>query len=571
VNGTIVHAAHAAETAPAGWPRGGGLAARGSAAPAALAPGGALAGWLLLLGLAAMGLALLAAAVARGAAAWALPAFALVIVAAVIAYAAAVDRPQRRLAARLPGGALSARVLAAELAAAFAHLGAGDLVRAGERTRALPERMAEVFRAAAQALATLAERIQDSSIEVASSADEVNRIASELASGSSQQAASVVEITAAMEELARTASQIAGNAARQASLAERAEASGDAGSAAVDEAVAGVEEVQKRISGIAARADTLGTRSKEIYRVLDLITEIADETHILSLNAAIEGAAAGADGRRFAVVAEEVRRLAHRSQESVDSVRSLLDEFSGSIRATIVATEEGSKEAGRVLERSRSAAAAIGALRAAAGDTARVARQISLATQQQNAASDEVVMTLREVSQVVQRMTGGLKQLSSTADRLNRLGLTIQLLAQSFHLDSSRSLKHLVETWADDLSRLRDAEAVERRLDELVQASGFIEVAYLIDTRGYTVAWTFHRQATGRSFIGVERAREFDMRQRPWYRAVERSGRAIITPPYRSLQSDDVCFSACAPMRGAEGGFAGVLGIDVNIVGWTRI
>ncbi len=544
---------------------------RGGEAPT---PGGSLAGWLLLLGLAAAGLALLAVAAAHGGAGWTVALFAVVVVAAVVAYAAAVDLPQRRLAARLPGGDLSARVLSSELGSAFGHLGAGDLVRANERTRALPERMAEVFLAAVKALATLAERIQDSSIEVASSADEVNRIASELASGSSEQAASVVEITAAMEELARTASQIAANATRQASLAERAEASGDAGSAAVDEAVAGVEEVQKRISGIAARADTLGTRSKEIYRVLDLITEIADETHILSLNAAIEGAAAGADGRRFAVVAEEVRRLAHRSQESVDSVRSLLDEFSGSIRATIVATEEGSKEAGRVLERSRSASQAIGSLRAAAGDTARVARQISLATQQQNAASDEVVMTLREVSQVVQRMTGGLKQLSSTADRLNRLGLTIQLLAQSFHLDSPRSLKHLVEGWAVELAHIAQAagaEAVERRLDELVQASGYVEVAYVVDTRGYTVAWTSNGQVSGKSFIGVERAREFDMRQRPWYRAVARSGRAIITPPYRSLQSDDVCFSACAPVLGPGGELAGVLGVDVNIVGWTRI
>src|SRR5260370_32599 len=204
-------------------------------------------------------------------------------------------------------------------------------------------------------------------------------------------------------------------------LAARAEENGDAGAAAVDEAVAGVEEVQKRISVIASRADALGTRSKEIYLVLDLITEIAQETHILSLNAAIEAAAAGADGRRFSVVAEAVRHLAQRSQESVESVRNLLDEFAGSIRATIVATEEGSTEARRVFERPRAAAAAISELRHASGDTSRVARQISLATQQQNAASDEVVMTLREASLVVQRMTGGLKDLPATADRLNAL------------------------------------------------------------------------------------------------------------------------------------------------------
>ena len=138
--------------------------------------------------------------------------------------------------------------------------------------------------------------------------------------------------------------------------------------------MAGVEEVQKRISAIASRADALGTRSKEIYRVLDLITEIAQETHILSLNAAIEAVAAGAEGRRFSVVAEEVRHLAHRSQESVESVRNLLDEFAGSIRATIVATEEGSKEATRVLERSRAAAAAIGELARAPRATPRAWR-----------------------------------------------------------------------------------------------------------------------------------------------------------------------------------------------------
>ena len=298
------------------------------------------------------------------------------------------------------------------------HFGAGDLVRAVEEARDLPRRLADGAAHASEALSRLAQQIQAGSIDVASAAEAVHRVASELAAGSSEQAASVVEITAAMEQLARTAAQIAESASRQAGLAARAEMSGEGGAEAVEEAVAGVEQVQRRITDVANRADALGTRSKEIYRVLDLIAEIAQETHILSLNAAIEAAAAGAEGRRFAVVAEEVRRLAQRSQESVESVRNLLDEFSSSIRATVVATEEGGKEAGRVLERARAAASAIVQLRSASIETSRVARQISLATQQQNSASDEVVMTLREVNVVVQKMTAGLKSLSATADRL---------------------------------------------------------------------------------------------------------------------------------------------------------
>jgi methyl-accepting chemotaxis protein len=531
----------------------------------------ALIGWLLLAGLVAVGAALLAVAATRGAAAWPAWAFTVAGLAAIGAHGAWVFWPFQRLERRLPAEEERFQRLDASLGATCLQLGSGDLVRAAAASSELPSRVAAAFTASTAALSGLAQQIQDSSVEVASAADAVNRIASELAAGSSQQAASVVEITAAMEELARTAAQIAGNASRQAELASLAEDSGDAGAADVDEAVAGVEEVKKRISAIANRADVLGSRSKEIYRVLDLITEIAQETHILSLNAAIEAVAAGADGRRFSVVAEEVRHLAQRSQDSVESVRTLLDEFAGSIRATIVATEEGSKEAVRVFERSRAAAASIAELRRTSGDTARVARQISLATQQQNAASDEVVMTLREVSLVVQRMTGGLKDLSATADRLNALALEIQLLAQSFHLDSARSLKHVVESWAARAAAAAPA-ARQELLEEVVRGTQFADLVYLVDERGTMSALAVNPATIGaRPSLDLAQLRDVDMRRRPWFRSAERERRTGITPPYQSILTGEQCFTVCACVGLPDGGFGGVLAVDVNVTGWTRI
>ncbi len=367
----------------------------------------ALTGLLILGGIGLAGLILMLVTQAGGGQNWPFNAYLLIVVALVAVYARGVYRPQQHLRERVESAEVRHEGIERTLVQALDRLRAGDLVNCSEQARSLPGRLSQVLGNAVNSLDVLAQQIQSSSIEVATAANAVNEIASELASGSSEQAASVVEITAAMEELARTAGQIADNAASQADLAQTAEESGNAGQGAVEEAVGGVEEVKKRISGIASRAEILGTRSKEIYRVLDLITEIAQETHILSLNAAIEAAAAGDHGRRFSVVAEEVRRLAQRSQESVESVRNLLDEFAGSIRTTVIATEEGSGEAGRVLERARAAAAAIEELRGASSDTARVAREISLATQQQNAASDQVVLTLKEVSQVVQRMADG--------------------------------------------------------------------------------------------------------------------------------------------------------------------
>ncbi|HEX5758114.1 MAG TPA: methyl-accepting chemotaxis protein, partial [Thermoanaerobaculia bacterium] len=457
------------------------------------------------------------------------------------------------------------------VAAALHALEAGVLVACAARADRLPGELAQACLLATRSLVLMAQQIQTSSLEVAGAAHSVHEVASELASGSSQQAASVVEITAAMEELARTAAQIADNAAAQADLALRGQQSGEAGAEAVEEALAGVAEARAQIGGIAGRAESLGERSRQIYRVLDLITEIAQETHMLSLNAAVESAAAGEHGGRFAVVADEVRRLARRSQESVESVRSLLGEFTGSIRATVAASDEGSREAERVLERARAAAAAIEALRGAATDSARVAREISCATQQQNAASEEVVLTLKEVSQVVQRTAAGLKQFSRTADRLNRLGLEMQLLAQSFHVDSPHSLKHTVERWSREVARsLGQWSALERLLEELAQERPFVECLYFIDGRDGHTALAVNRRLLGdREVPAAVRAGE-GFAERPWYQAATRQRRTIITPLFDSLLTGAPIFTAATPLYD-EGRLLGVLGLDVNVESWTKI
>jgi hypothetical protein len=169
-------------------------------------------------------------------------------------------------------------------------------------------------------------------------------------------------------------------------------------------------------------------------------------------------------------------------------------------------------------------------------------------------------------------MTGGLKNLSTTADRLNTLGLTIQLLAQSFHLESPRSLKHMVEEWAQRLQKTSGSSEFEAALDEMVQAAPFIEMAYFVDTTGYTVAICTNKAiaAAGRASV-PSNLREIDMTRRPWYRAVWREKRAALTPPYESLNQGEQVFTVAAPMLNREGQFSGVLGVDINVTGWTRI
>jgi len=484
---------------------------------------------------------------------WYVRAFLVVAVLGVLCYVMLVHNPHRRTARELRSLQDRYDTQCTAITRALDDLRHGDLVLAGEPNEDLPEEMQNSVKAASRALAALIQQIQSSSVEVASAAGLVQRTSSELASASSQQAAAVVEITATTEELARTAGQIASNAAGQADLAAQSEKAGDDGAASVEAAVSGVEAVRQHMEAIAGRADVLGSRSREIYRILDLITEIAQETHILALNAAIEASAAGEYGERFSVVAEEVRRLAERSRESVDSVRSHLDEFSGSIRGVVVATEEGSKAASQVLHQSRSSEEAISQLRSALSETAQAAREISLATQEQRTASDQVVLTLREVSEVVQRIADGL-------------------FTQSFHLESQHSLKHQLAKW---INRLRDyagnLEAVEGLLEELSDECPYLELIYLVDLSGSMVSFVVNRELVGDRELPGSIAIGQAYKDRPWFQGVTREERSAVTSIYDSLLTGDPCFTIAVAIHDRSDELVGALGVDVNLLNWTRI
>lgn len=524
--------------------RGGMLSAAGALASAWIA-----GGWLV-------------AGAAREAALPALvPIFHGVAVATTVAFAALQrsGRSRRREAPRAGG-----------LATALEQLGAGDLLEADRIARTLPELGPAIGRAAA-GVAGRVERLQASSLAVAGAAEGVERTAGALAAGAAQQAAAAGEVTAAMEELARTAAEIAEHAERQSRLVERARAAGGAGGEAVAEAVAGIGAVERRIADVTARADTLGSRSREIFRVLELIADIAQETHLLSLNAALEAAAAGDRGRRFAIVAGEVRQLAERVRDSVATVRSQVEEFASAIRSTVVATEEGGKEAARVTEEARAATAALEHLRGALEESSRAARQISAVTRQQTAATEEVVSTLRELHQVVERMSRDLEALSSTATRLREVGLDLQLAAQTFRIESPRSLRRRIDAWRDRLAAA-GAGGVEGALAALVEETGFVEAGYLAGADGRLVAIRFSSAVAelAGAAAAVEELGRLDLRGRPWYRAAVDAGRAVVTPPHRSLLSGEPCLTVALPVAEADGG-SGVLAFDVNVRHWTEI
>jgi methyl-accepting chemotaxis protein len=317
----------------------------------------------------------------------------------------------------------------ARLSAQLARAAEGDLsVRHtdGESRHAELGELGDAFNSTLQSLQGLVAQIREGGEQISSSSAELLATAEEHASAASEQASAVSETTSTIEELAATAAQIAETSESVARYAAETLRHAQSGQEAVSASVTSMQTIADRVDGIAARALTLGEKSQEIGRILDVIDDLADQTNLLALNAAIEAARAGEHGRGFAVVASEVRKLAERSQESASQIQAIIGEIQAETNNTIIASEEGAKE---VREGSRLANGVVEALERISGmvdETTTAAKEISIATQQQRSASEQVVSAMTQVSDVSRRYAVGSRQSASAAAQLSELASSLR-------------------------------------------------------------------------------------------------------------------------------------------------
>jgi len=322
-----------------------------------------------------------------------------------------------------------------QISAATQRLAAGDLREAVpvERHDEMG-RLAAAFNQMVASLRSLVGEVQRAGLQVSSASAEILAASEQHASGSAQQAAAVGEVTATLEELSGTAAQIAENARAVEAVAAETAHSAQTGAAAVEEAIRAMEGIRARVEEIAKKTLALGERSQQIGEVLTLIKEIAGEIHLLALNAAIESAAAGEHGKRFAVVAAEVRRLAERTRASTEEIRTIIGEIQAATNSSVLATEQGMKEAEGVAARAGRAGEALEEILGKVDRTAQAAKQISVATQQQRTASDQIVASMRELAEVIKQTAAGMKQSSVAAGELNQLATELKARVSAFQV-----------------------------------------------------------------------------------------------------------------------------------------
>ena len=309
-------------------------------------------------------------------------------------------------------------------------IAAGDLSRSldveGDLADALNQMIAD--------LGHLVKQIKDAGVQLNSSTNEIVAASQEQSTGATAQAAAINQTVATVEELAETAGQIAESADIVAQLGERSLKSARAGQGAINEVIEAMDAILKASRQSAQRISFLNERSKAIDEVLEIITNIARKTDLLSLNAAIEAVNAGEAGKGFGVVASETRRLAEDVIESTKEIRNLTQEIQDSISASVMATEQSTRQVNQGSALVEKTEQSLNAILEMIQQTADAAKGISISTQQQRMDAEQMVAAMREIGGVSSQAEAGAKQTVAVANDLMQLGKDFEETIDRFKL-----------------------------------------------------------------------------------------------------------------------------------------
>jgi methyl-accepting chemotaxis protein len=267
--------------------------------------------------------------------------------------------------------------------------------------------------------------------EVQSSSAELQASANQQAVGASEQATAMSEITTTISELLATSRQIAESSQRVAQIAEQTAQSGRAGEDTVTRALESMAGIRGHVDLVVTHMLDLGQKSQQIGAVLEILSELAEQTNILAINATIEAAGAGEHGSRFAVVADEIRKLADRVAGSTKEVRDLIDDVRSAVNTTVMATEMGSKAVDAGAGQVTQVAASFRDIAAAAFTANEAAREIELSTKQQTTAVEQVNVAIANVAQATRETEASSSQTLQTASQLSNLSVELRRLVEA--------------------------------------------------------------------------------------------------------------------------------------------
>ncbi len=267
---------------------------------------------------------------------------------------------------------------------------------------------------------------------LAASSAQILAATTQVASGTAETATAISETTATVEEVqhavklnAEKAKNVANNAQRMAQVSQN-------GQKAVEEALAGMNQIRIQMDSIGQTVIRLSEQSQSIGGIIASVTEIADQSNLLSVNAAIEAAKAGEHGKGFAVVAQEIKNLASQSKQATLQVRNILFDVQKATSAAVLASEQGSKAVETCLKQSAQAGEAIRILSESSNEAVNASAQIVASSQQQVVGMDQISVAMQNINQAGTENAVSMVQSEKSAKNLHELGQKLKEVVDKF-------------------------------------------------------------------------------------------------------------------------------------------
>lgn len=278
--------------------------------------------------------------------------------------------------------------------------------------------------------------IKETAVQVANAAGQMYSAAEQIATGAEQAAAQAGSVATASEEMSATSSEIAQNCSMAAESSQQATASASDGVKVVRETVAGMDRIAQRVKDTARTVEHLGARSDQIGEIVGTIEDIADQTNLLALNAAIEAARAGEQGRGFAVVADEVRALAERTTKATKEIGQMIRAIQTETKGAVASMEEGVNEVENGTRDAANSGKALEQILEQVNSVTMQINQIATAAEEQTATTTEITNNIQQITEVVQSSAGTSQESASAASKVSNLAAELERLVGQFRLAS---------------------------------------------------------------------------------------------------------------------------------------
>ena len=362
----------------------------------------------------------------------------------------AMDAAKSSALAVLIGGGLLAAVLAMLVAWSLSSNLVGRIRQAVEVAKAIAagrldssisttgrdevSNLLQAFAAMQERLRTMISQIKLGADQLVSASQSISSASLQLSASAQEQSHSASSMAATVEELTVSINHVADNAGDAHALSSESGRQSEEGGSVIQDTLGSMRLIAETVQASASQIGELGQHAEQISSIVSVIKGIAEQTNLLALNAAIEAARAGEQGRGFAVVADEVRLLAQRTANSTQEITEMVDKIQMGTREAVSSMDVGVNQVKSGVELAQQAGEAIVNIRTSSGNVVRVVDQISLALREQTAASQDVARNVERIAQMSQQNSQAVEETTETARSLQQLAQNLEQQVNVFRL-----------------------------------------------------------------------------------------------------------------------------------------